>query len=135
MALIDVPNRETCVVRRPRTNTPSQALVLLNDPTLVEAARVLAERVLRESDADPLARIEVMFRTLLARHPTDHELTIVGNALAKLVDRYHSDEEAARALVATGETEPAKDLNLTEVAALTSVAMLLLNLDETITKE
>ena len=135
MALIDVPNREVCAVRRPRTNTPSQALVLLNDPMLVEAARVLAEWVLRECEPDPRARISHMFRIVLARQPTEYESTVVVKALARSADRYGGDEEAARQLIAVGESDPVSGLNSVDVAALTSLAMLLMNLDETITKE
>ncbi len=81
LSLFDAPDRETCLVRRGRTNTPLQALALLNDPTFVEAARKLAERLLREGPSADRDRIVLTFRLTLARRPTERELAIVENVL------------------------------------------------------
>jgi hypothetical protein len=134
MAAIDAPNREICVVRRPRTNTPLQALVVMNDPTYVEASRVLAERsmlhAIRESD-----RIRFAFRSLLTRDPREHEMKTLIAALAFYRDRYLGNKEAADALLSVGESPPDSKLSCAEAAAYTAIVMLLMNLDETLTKE
>ncbi len=134
MTAIDAPNREICVVRRPRTNTPLQALVVMNDPTYVEAARALAERSIHYAASDP-DRIRFAFRSLLAREPSEHELKTLTAALAFYRDRYSANKEAADALLGVGESPCNSKLPSTEVAAHTAIAMLIMNLDETVTKE
>lgn len=136
----DAPSREVCVVRRPRTNTPLQALTVLNDPAFVECAQQLARRALLEpaADADGAARIRYVLRLCLAREPqaseTDQLLSLLRDARA----HFEADPEAAAKLIAV-EGKPADaaetpQLNAVEWAAWTVVANVLLNLDELITK-
>jgi hypothetical protein len=135
MTVIDAPNRETCNVRRPRTNTPLQALALMNDPIFVEASRVLAERVMRETSDNPRARIRHMFRLLLTRQPSESEEQLLTKAFNHQLARYEEAEEDARQLLSVGDSVPHETLSPVDLAALTSVAMLLMNLDEALTKE
>ena len=125
-----------CTVRVSRTNTPFQALNLMNHVTFVEAARGLAQRVLGEpesrSHSDRIARA---FRLATARPPTAEEGRILLNSLEGHLASYRSNRKAARELVDTGESPVPKGLDPREVAAYTAVASLILNLDETITKE
>jgi hypothetical protein len=135
MLLFDVPSREACRVQRARTDTPLQALALMNDDTYVEAARVLAQRMIREGGTTPEQRLTFAFETVLARPPTREELLIMTAALAKRLERYRKDPEAARALVMTGESRKPWSLDWAEVAAYTVSASTLLNLDEVVNKE
>jgi hypothetical protein len=135
MLLFDVPSREACRVQRARTDTPLQALALMNDETYVEAARVLAQRMIREGGTTPEQRLTFAFETVLARPPTRAELTIMTSALAKRIERYRSDPEAARALIMVGESRKPWSLDWAEVAAYTVSASTLLNLDEVVNKE
>jgi len=130
----DASTREECVVQRPRSNTPLQALILLNDPTYVEAARVLAARVLREGGADPLSRLDRAFRLVLSRPARPEEVPILLSLLASHHDRYTLEPAAARTLLAVGESPLSVDIDLAELAAWTSVARVLLNLHETFTR-
>jgi hypothetical protein len=129
----DATNREVCIVRRGRTNTPLQALVLLNDPTYIEAARQLAERVMAGAAA-PEERLSLAFRLTLARTPASDEqqtlLTIFNRALA----RYAQDKAAADKLLAIGASPRNARLDAAELAAWTVTCSTILNLDETITK-
>jgi hypothetical protein len=131
----DVANRQTCTVKVARTNTPLHALVTLNDVTYVEAARALAQRVLLGAARDDAARISEAFRRLTSRLPKPAELEILTRRLDKLRKLYTADEAAARKLIATGESPADPKLNPSELAAWTSLATVLLNLDETISKE
>ena len=133
MLIFDAPTRETCVVRRPRTNTPLQALVVLNDPQFVEAARALAGRMLREGGPDPLERLAYGFRLVTARRPDRAELKLLGNLLEAQRTAFRANPAAARALLTVGDFQ-APDLDPVELAAWSTVASVLLNLDETITK-
>ncbi|MEO1996279.1 MAG: DUF1553 domain-containing protein, partial [Planctomycetaceae bacterium] len=136
MTIIDAPNRETCAMRRPRTNTPTQALVLLNDPQLVEAARSLAESALALSGQDgDSAVLSRMTRRLLARPARKRELEILNASLRHYRDRYLRDQKSAQQLVEIGASQPAANLAVSELAAWTAVANLILNLDETLTRE
>jgi hypothetical protein len=135
MAVIDAPNRETCNVRRPRTNTPLQALALMNDPIVVEASRVLAERVMLETPSGPASQIAEMFRRLLARTPSEIEAQRLATAYERQLARYQAAGDDASQLLGVGDSVPNAMLPKAELAALTSVAMLLMNLDEAITKE
>jgi hypothetical protein len=130
----DAAGRETCVVRPTRTNTPLQALNLLNDVTYVEAARVLAERVMREART-PEERLTVAFRLAAARRPRAVELKVLVEGFRTHLAEYRRHPEAARRLVRAGEFRQPEDLDRTELAAYTAVASLILNLDETLTKE
>ena len=131
----DVANRQTCTVKIVRTNTPLHALVTLNDVTYVEAARGLAQSVLLGSAGDDAARIGQAFRRVTARSPKPAELDILTRRLATLRQTYSRDEAAAKKLLAVGESKPDPKLNAGELAAWTSLATVLLNLDETISKE
>ena len=134
MVALDAPSRETCVVRRDRTNTPLAALALLNDTQFVEAARCLAQRVLRQADADPDAWITQAFQHATARRPDADELSVLRRVYAEQLTEFQADPEAARALIAVGESKPDEHLDPCQLAAMTMVANLILNLDETVTK-
>ena len=135
LSTFDAPDREKCVVRRSVTNTPLQALVLMNDPTYIEASRVLAQNVLREAGADPSKRLTLAFRRVTGRAPDARESKVLGDLAAKQLARYGRDAKAALALVSIGETPVDKALPAAELAAWTNVATVLLNMDEAITKE
>jgi hypothetical protein len=130
----DAPNREQFCGRRERSNTPLQALQLMNDIQHVEAARALAARTLVEAAADDAERIEWLFQTVLARSPSAEEATIVADTLAGNRTRYEADHEAARQAIAHGESKPPAGLAPAELAAWTLVTNLMLNLDETLTR-
>jgi hypothetical protein len=130
----DGPSRESICVRRERSNTPLQALQLMNDVAHFEAARGLAERVLTRGGAADGERIVFAFRTVLARRPSDAEAAIVRSALEKHLARFRARPEAARQAVRNGESPPRPGLPEPELAAWTLVANLLLNMDETVTK-
>jgi len=131
----DAANRETCVVRETRTNTPLQALNLMNEITFVEAARVLAARVLQESGPDVDARLTHAFRLTAARVPRAEELKVLRTALEFHLANYRRSPAAAQKLVGTGEAPRYRSLDVSEHAAYTAVCNLILNLDEVITKE
>lgn len=135
MLLFDVPSRETCRVHRARTDTPLQALTLLNDETYVEAARVLAQKMIKEGGGTLEGRITAGFRRVLARTPSPAELKLMVANVKKRIDRYHRDPEAAKKLISTGDAPLDPKLDPAVVAALTVTASTLLNLDETLTKE
>lgn len=135
MATFDAPSREMCILSRPRTNTPLQALLLLNDVTYVEASRALAERAIRESGDDAEARIGYAFRMLLAREPDAAEMRVLAGGYAKRIAFYRQNTAAAKKLVARGESKPSAEVDPIELAALTTVVMNILNLDETINRE
>jgi hypothetical protein len=121
-------------VRRPRTNTPLQALSTLNDPAFVDAARGLARRLMREAPSDPRARAAYGFRLCVARPPGPAELQVLLDGFHRERDHFASDPRAARqSLGDAGDQVAAADLP--ELAAWTVVANALLNLDETLTKE
>ena len=135
MLAFDAPTRETCTVRRPRTNTPLQALTLMNDTTYVEAARALAERMMTEpAVSDTAARIDFAFRLAAARYPESDEVAILLQVFEEQLDVYQDDEEMAERLLCVGESPRNMSLDVAEHAAWTTVASILLNMDETITK-
>jgi hypothetical protein len=134
MATFDAPLRETCIVRETRTNTPLQALNLLNDVCFVESARVLAQRVMVEKKT-PEERIALAFRLVAARQPRPDERTILLDGLRQHLATYRDKPQAALKLVRTGEYPIDERLEAGELAAYTAMASLILNLDETITKE
>jgi hypothetical protein len=135
MLTFDAAGRETCVVRETRTNTPLQALTLLNDVAFVEAARVLAQRVMTDGGATPEERITFMFRLATARRPRSAELRILLDGFHEHLASYRKDSQAALKLVSTGEFRRDEKLDVSELAAYMAVAGLILNLDETITKD
>jgi hypothetical protein len=134
MNAFDAPSREMCTVRRERTNTPLQALLLLNETQYVEASRALAERTLREGGAQPEDRLTYMFRLATARKPDAKEMAELLAAYKDHLATYSRDVKAAKELIAVGETRPDEKLNPSELAAWTMVANLILNLDEVINK-
>jgi hypothetical protein len=134
-ALFDAPSREECSAMRSRTNTPLQALVTLNDPTFMEAARVFAQRILTESRAEPAYRIEKAFQIALSRKPTDREVELLSKRLLHLQEKYRTDTKAASELIKTGTYPVATNLDPVELASWTGIANLILNLDETMTRE
>lgn len=130
----DAPPRDECTARRERSNTPLQALALLNDPTYVEAARVLAASIVQCQETGPVARLQWAFNKVLMRHATDQELATLSALLERSVKTYRAHPEDASRLVHTGLAPVPDDLDLVQVAAWTSVARALLNLHETITR-
>jgi mono/diheme cytochrome c family protein len=134
MTVTDAPSREACVVRRERTNTPLQALLLMNETQYVEAARALAGRALREGGGTDEARLTHLFRLTTARPPDADELQELKAALADFRAAYARDAEAAKKLIAVGETKPDPKLDPAELAAWTMVGNTVLNLDEVLNK-
>lgn len=130
----DASDREKCTARRSVTNTPLQALVLLNDPTYVEASRVLAQRMLTEAGADEQKRLRYGFRLATSRFPDNKELQILREMAHVQVEHFRSRPDEAKKLLAVGDSKAA-NLDAAELAGWTMVASTLLNLDETITKE
>ncbi len=139
MMVFDAAGREMCAVRQVRTNTPLQALALLNDIPYVEASRALARRVLTPNSLSDDQRLDFAFRLATARHPQPRELTILRAGLERHLAEYQRHPEAAAKLLAVGEAatdkQSAKQLNPPRWAAYTVIANMILNLDETITKE
>ena len=134
MATFDAPNRETCQVRRARTNTPLQALVLMNDVQFVEAARKFAERIVRQGGGSVEQRATYAFRRLLARHPRESELQALTRFYEEYLEEFKGSPESAAKLLSVGESPRDEKLDANELAAWTLVAHLLLNLSETITR-
>jgi hypothetical protein len=134
MANFDAPNRESLCGRRERSNTPLQALQLMNDVQHVEAARALAERILTEGGASAADRIRFAYRAILSRPPEADEAELVQKTLAQFLTRFQGDADAAKKLVRVGDSPPRPGLPEAEVAAYTMIANLLLNLDETVTR-
>ncbi|MEZ6147077.1 MAG: PSD1 and planctomycete cytochrome C domain-containing protein [Planctomycetaceae bacterium] len=131
----DTAKRQTCEVNAVRTNTPLHALTTMNDITFVEAARAMAQRVLLEAgEADELA-VTLAFRLATSRPPTDEELTVLTTRLQTLREQYVSNPDSSNELLAVGESPRDESLNITDHAAMTSLCLLILNLDETLTKE
>ncbi|MFC1759732.1 DUF1553 domain-containing protein [Planctomycetota bacterium] len=135
MQIFDAPSREVCTIRRPRTNTPAAALVLMNDVQFVESARHFAERTLREAKPSDAARIELAFRWSTSRSPADDELAVVLELLRDYRSHYTSAPRDAKKLLAVGESQSNESLHSIELAAWTMVCSTLLNLDETVTKQ
>ena len=133
MISFDAPNREICSVRRLATNTPIQALVLLNDPQFVEASRAFGQRIMINGGSTTDERIRFAFETVVAREPRPAEAELVLQTYQRELQRFQQDPAAAEAYLRIGEADRA-DLPADEHAAWSAVAMLLLNLSETITK-
>ena len=134
MMIFDAPTREYCVVRRPRTNTPLQALVLLNDPQFVEASRAFADRILREGGKSTASRIAFAFRQATGRAPGADEAKVLEGVLKQQLAEFSKDTEAAKKLLAVGAFQADASLAPGELAAWATVASMILNLDETVTK-
>lgn len=135
MSTFDAPDREKCVAKRSVTNTPLQALAVLNDPTFLEAARVLAARVLREEPASDDARLSHAFFLVAAREPGAAERKVLRESLQSMKRAYARDEAAARKLLSVGEAPLPEDVPPPVLAAWANVCSILLNTDEAITKE
>lgn len=134
MSTFDAPSRESCTVRRARTNTPLQALVLMNDIQFVEAARHLGERLISQGGKAPEDRITYGFRLATARRPTDQEKAVLLKLYEDQLANYQKDNEAAMKLLSVGDSPRNETLIPAEHAAWTMIGSLLLNLDETVTK-
>jgi hypothetical protein len=135
MTLFDMSTRETCRVRRARTNTPLQALVLLNDVTYFEAARVLANRMIKEGGPSPEGRLNVAFERTLSRPPSKQESKILTASLQRRLAHYRQNLAAAKKLISDGDAKNDTGIAPAELAAYTVVASTILNMDETLTKE
>jgi hypothetical protein len=130
----DAPSREECTADRSRSNIPQQALVLLNDPTYVEAARALAARIIKDGGRDTAARVKWAWRQALARDPRPDEMKTVRALLDRHLAEYRRDPQAAGALLKVGFAPAPKDADSAELAAWTQVGRVILNLHETITR-
>jgi hypothetical protein len=130
----DAPTREECTVERTKSNTPQQALVLLNDPTYVEASRVFAERLMLSAKGTE-ARIQLAFRLALTRPPSPAEVQVLSKLFAQHMQQYQKDKAGAETLLRVGDRPVTAGLDAVELAAWTSVTRVILNLHETITRE
>jgi hypothetical protein len=131
----DSARRRTCVVKTTRTNTPLQALTTLNDVTYVEAARALAQRVLRTAGPSPERRVELAFRLVLARGPTPEEKQVLLASVERQRREFAKDPAAAKSLLQVGESRRDATLDPVEHAAYTALCNSILNIDEALTKE
>src|SRR5262249_37977428 len=134
MNTFDAPSRESCRVRRERTNTPLQALLLLNETQYVEAARALAERTMLQGGTTPEKRIAYLFRLATSRKPDAGEQATRLEAYRAHLAECTNDVAGARKLIEVGETKPDATLNRSELAAWRMIANVVLNLDEVLTK-
>jgi hypothetical protein len=130
----DAPSREECTAERPRSSTPLQALVLLNDPTYVEAARAFAERVIKEGGTSASERLNHAYRLALSREIQPSEEKVLTELYEKHLNEYRADKAAAEKFLGIGERPMPKDMDIAELAAWTSVTRTILNLHETITR-
>jgi hypothetical protein len=135
MLLFDAPNREACSVKRSRTNTPLQALALLNEVTYVEAARKLAEKIIREGGNTPDDKLTTGFRIVTGRRPDSSELAILVKGFHKDYENFKSKPENAKRFTSLGESPLANTADISELAAYTLSANILLNLDEVVNRE
>ncbi len=135
MLLFDAPFREACVLRRSRTNTPLQALNLLNDPTWVEAARFLAGRMLTEAGPDPGSQLRHGFRLVLIREPEQRELGVLRAGYERVLVEFRESSAEAQQLLQVGATRSVQSLSQAELAAMTVTAGVILNMHETVTRE
>jgi hypothetical protein len=135
MATFDSALRESCTVREGRTNTPLQALHLMNDVQFLEAARVLAQRMILEAGSGTDRRLEQGFQLVLARSPRAGEAESLRSMLAYALDRYRSQPKDAEALLSQGDSPRDKTIDPREHAAWTTIASMILNLDAAVTKE
>jgi hypothetical protein len=134
MANFDAPSREECVADRPASNTPQQALTLLNDPTFVEASRAFAVSLLRERNLDDGARLARAFERAVLRPPRPEERDALARLLGSLREHYAGHAEEARKLMAIGNLPLATDVDAAEQAAWTQVCRVVLNLYDTVTR-
>ena len=135
MALMDAADRESCRISSTRTNTPLQALTLLNEKMYVEAARNLGQRILREGGTSESVQIEFGFESVLARKPSEKEQGLLEEAYQEYKSEFENDLVGAEQLIAIGESKTDPSFDPRDLAAATTLANMLLNLDETVTKE
>jgi hypothetical protein len=135
MMSFDAAGREACVVRELRTNTPMQSLDLMNDVTFLEASRKMAERMMHEGGNTPAERIGYGFELATAHRPSQREMEILQSSYAYYRDSFQSDGASAGRYLAQGEAARDTKLDTRELAAYTSVASIILNLDATLTKD
>jgi hypothetical protein len=135
MTIFDAPTREFCIVRRPLSSTPLQALALLNDEMYVETARKLAERMIREGGSTPGDRLRWALHLATDRAPQPNEIKILENGLNRRMAQYRRDRAAAEKLLSAGESPRDRTIDTAELAAYTTAASVILNLDEVITKQ
>ena len=134
MKTLDAPSREECTAERSRSNTPNAALALLNDPTFVEAARVLAERIIKEGGSSIDDRLDFAYQVVLTRSPDEDERVILRSLLQSTEAAYREDPDAAKALVGVGLAKRSDSIPALELASWTAVARGLVNLNEAITR-
>jgi hypothetical protein len=134
MSNFDASGREECVAQRSQSNTPQQALTLLNDPTYVEAARVFAARIIKDGGESAADKITWAYRHALSREPRPQEVPVLTKLLEKHRKEFATTRPSAEKLISAGEAPPAKDIDSAELAGWTSVARVILNLHETITR-
>ena len=133
LEILNAPSRETSCLRRERTNTPLQALVTLNDPQMIECARALAEKAMKDG-SDDAARLRVIAMRVLSRPLTDKEAAVVARVRAGLLAHYKGKPEDAKALLGVGESKADATLDPAELATWTMVCNQILNLDEALNK-
>jgi hypothetical protein len=134
LATFDAPNREKCTARRALTNTPLQALALMNDPTYIEAARALAERAMLAGGTDANSRLSYAFRRATSRKPTGKEASVLRTLLDQRLASFRADRPSALKLLAVGESPRDPKLDPVELAAWTTVTSVIFNLDEAVSK-
>ena len=135
MVTFDAGGRETCIVKETRTNTPLQALNLMNDVTYVEAARVLGEAMMLDANATPAQRVDQAFLRILGRSARPSELTVLTAGYAHHLAHFRQHRTDAETLTKQGESAPPAHLDVAELAACTTIAGLIFNLDEAVTRE
>ena len=131
---MDAPSREECTAERPRSNTPTAALVLLNDPTFIEAARALAYRIMKEGDAATNSRLDFAYQLVLSRLPDAEERAVMTGLLKATYEDSQKNHKSAETVLDVGQAPRPNDVDATELASWTAVARALLNLNETITR-
>lgn len=135
MITFDAGGRETCIVKETRTNTPLQALNLLNDITYVEAARLIGERMMKTEGNSPARRITHAVQLILGREPSNDELNLLKSGYERHLKNYQEHPADAKSLIGIGEYPANPELNLPELATCTTIASMILNLDEAVTRE
>ena len=133
MQVFDAPSREVCVLKRPSTNTPLAALVLMNDPTFIETSRKLAERVLSETKTNSI-RVDSLYRLICGRKPNPIEHRLLLDTLNEMLIDFRADLDSAADLMTVGESDYDRSLDLADLAAFTSLANSVFCTDEAITR-
>ncbi len=135
MAVLDAADRESCIVSTKRTNTPLQALALLNEKAFVEAARNFGQRILIEGGDSIESQVEFAFRSVTGRYPSERERAVLCGAYREYKDEFNGKLDEADRFIRIGESKLQEGLDPMQLAAATTFANVLLNLDEVITKE